>query len=144
VKILHERPAVCLLLKKLCAHVQAADSKQLLETRNINKSLTAFTTCLLTLRKKQLEDPKAHVSVRTSLLTRLLADLMLGRGRLVVTVHFSLESADIDATKRTLEFAEQVSKITCQLESRPLQNIDLSNGALAASVDRAATVCSRL
>ena len=42
---------------------------------------------------------------------------MNGRGHLALSIHFSLKEEDLEATRRTLDFAERASQIT--VDARP-------------------------
>jgi Kinesin motor domain len=98
--------------------MQASSAHQQAETRFINKSLNTFNTCLHTLwLNQQKNSSSAMVPVRSSALTRILSSAMNGRGHLALSVHFSLKEEDLEATRRTLDFAERAAQIT--VDARP-------------------------
>jgi hypothetical protein len=101
------------------------------ETRSINASLSAFNTCLHALWRNQHEAPKQaiHVPVRDSSLTRILADMMNGYGKLVLSVHISQEDADVELSRRTLEFAQRVSQIKTRPEAKAAQTMVVADSA---------------
>lgn len=96
--------------------MQAASTQQRTETRSINQSLLSLKSCLQTLRRNQRQGERGVPPVRDSALTRILADIMHGVGHLTLTVHFSMRDADIEATRRTLHFAEEVAQAGVRLD----------------------------
>lgn len=112
--------------------MQAASAAQLLETKSINQSLLAFTSCLKTLWYNQKEGGRAKVPVRDSVLTRILADIMNGVGHLALSVNFSLRDCEVESTRRTLRFAEQVAELRFEGGMRVQQTVELDGGAAPA------------
>jgi hypothetical protein len=108
-----------LLTQDFCTHLQASSAHQQAETRSINKSLSTFNSCLHTLwLNQQKNSTAAVVPVRSSALTRILSSAMHGRGHLALSVHFSLKEEDLEATRRTLDFAERAAQITVDVRAK--------------------------
>lgn len=99
--------------------------QQLAETRSINQSLLSFTSCLQTLWRNQQQGERGVPPVRDSALTRVLVDIMRGVGHLALSVHFSLRDADVESTRRTLKFAEQVAELRFEAGLRLQQRVRL-------------------
>jgi hypothetical protein len=110
--------------------MQASTGRQQAETRSINASLSAFNTCLHALWRNQQEGTRApvHIPVRDSCLTRILADIMNGYGRLVLSVHISMADEDVELSRRTLEFAQRVAQIRTAPEARAARTIEAASG----------------
>jgi Kinesin motor domain len=107
--------------------LQTASKAQQAETKSINQSLSAFNTCLQRLWHNQTSKQKSVIiPVRDSALTRILADMMTGHGRLVLSAHISVEEVDLEQTLRTLEFASRVSAIKCHPAVKLPQNLRLN------------------
>lgn len=114
VESLHrERQRVPCQLSVKASYLQAASSHQQAETRFINKSLNTLNNCLHQLwLNQQKPASSALIPVRDSALTRILSSAMNGRGHLALSVHFSMKEDDLEATRRTLDFAERAAQIT--------------------------------
>jgi Kinesin motor domain len=117
--------------------MQASSGQQQAETRSINTSLSAFNTCLHALWRNQHEAHGApvHVPVRDSMLTRILADMMNGYGRLVVTAHFSMDEAHMEQSRRTLEFAQRVAQICTRPDAAAATTVEVAAAQPAAGAD---------
>lgn len=119
--------------------LQKASKAQQAETKAINQSLSAFNTCLQRLWHTQMKGAQSVIiPVRDSALTRILADMMTGHGRLVLSVHISVEERDLEQTLRTLEFAMRASTLKTNPAVKLPQNVRARRADVSAAGGAAA------
>lgn len=92
------------------------------EAQHINKSLSALTTCILALHKKD-----AHIPFRDSKLTHILQDSLGGNAKTMMFVNISPSGRGEDAneTESSLRFASRVRKIELGQAKRQVDNSDM-------------------
>ena len=80
---------------------------RLVETCNINSSLSALGDVVAALARKD-----AHVPFRNSKLTQLLADSLSGQAKVMMFMHISPEGNYMSETMSTLQFGTKVASVT--------------------------------
>jgi len=92
------------------------------EAQHINKSLSALTTCILALNKKE-----GHIPFRDSKLTHILQDSLGGQAKTMMFVNISPSGRGEDAneTESSLRFASRVRKIELGAAKRQVDNSDM-------------------
>jgi hypothetical protein len=92
------------------------------EAQHINTSLSALTTCILALHKKE-----AHIPYRNSKLTHILQDSLGGSAKTMCFVNISPSGKPEDAneTESSLRFASRVRKVELGQAKKQVDNSDM-------------------
>jgi len=92
------------------------------EAQHINKSLSALTTCIVALHKKD-----GHVPFRDSKLTHVLQDSLGGNAKTMMFVNISPSgrAEDANETESSLRFAARVRKIELGQAKKQVDNSDM-------------------
>lgn len=99
-----------------------AEGERLKEAQNINTSLSALTTCILALHKKD-----SHIPYRNSKLTHVLQDSLGGSAKTMMFVNISPsgKAEDANETESSLRFASRVRKVELGQAKKQVDNSDM-------------------